>query len=133
MATFQLRIVTPEKVFFDGEVESVILRTTEGDVGILARHQQYLANLPAGPVKLKIDGENRFAAISNGVVKVSKEHTTILAFAIEWADEIDVEWAKRSQQDALDKKEHSTSEKEIKRAELKLQRALNRIRVSGMK
>ena len=132
MTPFRLKITTPEKVFFDGECESITLRTTEGDIGILARHEPYVANLPAGPIKIVTDGDARFAAISSGIVKVGKEATTILAFAIEWAEEIDVEWAKRSEQDARTRKERSESAREVEHAELKLQRALNRLRVSSM-
>ena len=134
MSTFPLQIITPERVFFDGEVQRVIVRTTEGDTGILAKHEKYVAALPAGPVKITLpDGSERVAAVSGGAVRVSKEHTAILANAAEWAEEIDVEWAKRSEADALRKKEQSKTQKELELAELKLKRALNRLRVSSMK
>ena len=45
MSTFSLQIITPEKIFFEGEVQRVIVRTTEGDVGILAKHEKYVAAL----------------------------------------------------------------------------------------
>ncbi len=47
MKTFKLKIITPEKVFFDGDTEQVIVRTTEGDTGVLYGHENYVANLPA--------------------------------------------------------------------------------------
>ena len=61
---------------------------------------------------------------------MSKETTTILAMAAEWADEIDLDWAKRSQEDALKRLNESKSDFEHKLAEMKLKRALNRINVS---
>ncbi len=134
MSTFSLQIITPEKVFFAGEVQRVVVRTTEGDVGILAKHEKYVAALPAGPIKVTMeDGKERIAALSGGVIKVSPAQTAILANAVEWAEDIDVDWAKRSAQDALNRKEKSKNQQELAFAEMKLKRALNRLRVSSMK
>ena len=134
MSTFSLQIITPEKIFFEGEVQRVIVRTTEGDVGILAKHEKYVAALPSGPVKITMpDGTERLAALSGGAVKVSPAQTAILANAVEWAEDIDVDWAKRSEQDALRRKENSKDQQELQFAEMKLKRALNRLRVSSMK
>jgi F-type H+-transporting ATPase subunit epsilon len=133
MKTFKLKIITPEKVFFDSETQQVTVRTTEGDIGVLYGHENYVANLPAGPLKVKINGEFREAAISGGVIKVSKEETVVLAMAAEWADEIDLNWAKRSQEDAMRRIKESQSDYEMKMAERKLKRALNRINISGSK
>lgn len=134
MSTFTLQIITPEKVFFEGEVQRVIVRTTEGDVGILAKHEKYVAALPSGPVKITdADGKERLAALSGGAVKVSPSQTAILANAVEWAEDIDVDWAKRSEQDALRRKENSKDQQELQYAEMKLKRALNRLKVSSMK
>ncbi len=133
MSTFPLQIITPEKVFFEGNVQRVIIRTTEGDVGILAKHEKYVAAVPAGPLRITLeDGSERIAAVSGGAVKVSPEQTAVLANAAEWAEDIDVDWAKRSEADALRRKENSKTEQELERAEAKLRRAVNRLRVSSM-
>ena len=134
MSIFRLRIITPEKVFFEGAVQRVIVRTSEGDLGILAKHEKYVAALPSGPVKITMeDGTERIAALSGGAVKVSPDHTAILANAVEWAEDIDIDWAKRSEEDARRRKENCQTQEDLKYAELKLQRALNRLRVSSMK
>lgn len=134
MSTFPLQIITPDKVFFDGAVQRLVVRTTEGDVGILAKHEKYVAALPSGPVKLTLeDGSVRIAALSGGALKVSPDRTAILANAVEWAEEIDVDWAKRSEEDARRKVEQSKTQQEQIAAEAKLKRALNRLRVSSMK
>ena len=134
-ASFSLSVVTPEKVFFDGETSQIIVRTTEGDIGILAHHTSLVADLPSGPLKVRQeDGSWRTAAISTGLLKVGGNKVSILANAVEWADEIDVEWAKRSEEDARRRlKEMQNDKLELDRAELKLQRALNRLSVSSMK
>ena len=134
MNNFPLQIITPDKIFFDGSVQRLVVRTTEGDIGILAKHEKYVAALPSGPVRITLeDGSERVAALSGGALKVSLSHTAILANAVEWAEDIDVEWAKRSEEDARRRKEQSKAKQEQDLAELKLKRALNRLRVSGMK
>ena len=134
MSVFPMQIITPEKIFFDGEVQRVIIRTTEGDVGILAKHEKYVAALPSGPIKITMpDGTERIAALSGGAVKVSPDRTAILANAVEWAEDIDIDWAKRSEEDARRRVENSKNAQDLQFAEMKLQRALNRLRVSSMK
>ncbi|MGN0648433.1 MAG: ATP synthase F1 subunit epsilon [Oscillospiraceae bacterium] len=134
MSSFSLTILTPERSFFEGNVQKLVVRTATGDLGILARHEKYVAALSSGPIRLVLeDGTVRLAAISGGMIKVSPERTAILANAVEWSEEIDVARAKRSQEDALRRKESAKSLAEQQRAEAKLRRALNRLKVSGMK
>ena len=133
-ASFSLSVVTPEKVFFDGETTQIIVRTTDGDIGILANHTSLVADLPSGPLKVRQeDGSWRTAAISTGLLKVGGNKVSILANAVEWADEIDLEWAKRSEEDARRRLQEKQDKHELDLAELKLMRALNRISVSSMK
>lgn len=131
MATpFQLTVITPEKTFFDGETQQIIVRTTEGDIGILANHTSLVASLPSGPMRVMMeDGKYRTAAVSSGLIKVGGNKVHIFADAVEWADEIDIEWAKRSEEDAKQRIAAKNSERDLDLAELKLKRALNRIQI----
>lgn len=129
-APFQLTVITPEKTFFDGETTQIIVRTTEGDIGILANHTSLVASLPSGPLKvMQASGEYRLAAVSAGLIKVGGNKVNIFADAVEWADEIDIEWAKRSEENAKQRIAAKNSERDLDLAELKLKRALNRINV----
>ena len=133
MKTFRLQIVTPDKILYDGEAVQLTARTTEGDVGILAGHTRYAAILKTGALTIRFaDGRSSTAAVAGGALKVSDEKTTVITTAAEWAEEIDADWAERSRQDALAKLEAYQNEPDRQeRANLKLQRALNRLRVSG--
>ena len=134
MSTFKLKVITPEKVFFEGEVSQVTVRTTEGMVGILPNHINYCAILPSSEMRIKFpSNEIKEVAVSSGTIKVSKDKTVILASACEWADEIDLAWAKRSEDDARRKLQGHNSDQEFKYADLKLKRALNRISVGNKK
>lgn len=131
MKPFRVKIITPEKTFFDGETQQLIARTTEGDIGILCGHTPYVANLGSGPLKIKMEsGEFKAAAVSGGVLKTNPEQTVILANAVEWAEEIDVERAKRSEADARQRMQNHKSQREFELAENKLKRALNRLSVA---
>ena len=133
MNTYRLVILTPDKTLFDDEVIQLTARTTEGDVGILAGHIRYAAILKTGVLSIKLkDGSTRTAAESGGILKVSDDKTTVMVTAAEWAEDIDPDWAERSRQDALAKIEAAKDEPDrLERANLKLQRALNRLSVSG--
>ncbi len=127
MTPFKLQIITPEKKVFDGETEQIIVRTTVGDVGILNGHEPYCAALGVGQMRIMINGEFRRAATSGGIIKVSKEGTTILVQTCEWADEINVERAEAARDAAEERKKSAHSDRELMLAEAKLARALNRI------
>ena len=134
MTPFKLQILTPDKLFFDGETDNLIVRTTVGDKGILARHEEYVAALPIGKMKVRVDGNFRLAAVSEGIVKVSKDKTVILVQSCEWADEIDLDRANSAKQRAEERMRMLQKEdKEYLIAEYKLKRALNRIETGSAK
>lgn len=134
MTPFKLQILTPDKLFFDGETDNLIVRTTVGDKGILARHEDYVAALPIGKMKVRLDGKFRVAAVSEGIVKVSRDKTVVLVQSCEWADEIDVDRAKAAKEKAEERMK--TAEKDNNDyllAEYKLKRAINRIETWDLK
>ena len=131
MTPFKLKIITPEKVFFDGETEQIIARTTVGDVGILKGHEPYCAALGIGQMRIKIDGEFRHAATSGGLIKVTPEETVVLVQTCEWSDEIDLDRANAAKETAEQRLEAAKSDAELRMAEAKLKRALNRINTAG--
>jgi len=131
MALFSLKVVTPDKVFFDGETEQVILSTVCGEIGILARHESYVSILPPGPLRIKIGNEFKTAAISQGLVKVSKDKTTIIATSVQWHDEIDIKRAKEAERKAREALSKKLNDLEFKQAEFKLKRAISRISISS--
>ena len=127
MTPFKLEIITPEKKFFDGETEQIIVRTTVGDVGILNGHEPYCAALGIGQLRVMIDGKFRHAATSGGIIKVNRQKTVVLVDSCEWADEIDVKRAESAKDRAEERIKKAESDRQIKMAEAKLKRALNRI------
>ena len=82
MATFHLKVLTVDKQFFDGEVDRIVVRTSQGDVGILPNHVPYVAALGVGGLTIIRNGERRVAAVSGGFVDVSAEQTVVLTWPV---------------------------------------------------
>lgn len=130
MNTFHLQIVTPDGLMFDGQAQRVLVRTTEGDVGIMSGHSDYVSPVATGEARVTMeDGSVRNAACSGGLISVRRDVTRIVASTFEWAQDIDIERARAAKQRAEEKLAKS-SDYEERAAEIKLQRALTRIRVS---
>ena len=132
MNSFRLKIVTPDGLQFDGMAEELVVRTTTGDLGILARHINCVAPLGMGKATIVTEGEKKYAACIGGILSVVNGEVNLVPTTFEWADKIDSERAEASAQrarDELSRKE--ASQMEIKVAEARLKRALVRLGVAG--
>ena len=126
MMPFNLKIVTPDGLFFDGQAEQLIVRTTTGDIGIMARHMNYLAPLGMGRAVVITNGQRRTAACIGGMVSVMNGDVTLVPTTFEWAEDIDVERAEKSFEKASKVIEENSSNTDIKLAKAKLSRAMVR-------
>ena len=70
---FAVEIVTPDKTFYNGNAEMIIVRTTEGDRGILKNHRPLVAGLSTGTLRIKKDGKFKEAKISGGFIRLIKK------------------------------------------------------------
>ncbi len=133
MPKMNLKIVTPERIVLDDEVDMVIVRTIDGDRGILPRHAPLLTALEIGEIRVKNDGEEHSIAASQGYMEVHSSKVTILVNTAELEDEIDVERALAAKERAQKRLEKKSSETRVneKRAEIALRKALNRVNVAG--
>ena len=131
MTPFSLKIVTPDGLKFEGQVEELIVRTTTGDMGILAGHVNCVAPLGMGQAVLVANGKRRVAACIGGMVSMVNGNATLVPTTFEWAENIDVDRAERAHAKALEILE-SKKEDEVaaKMAEAKLRRALIRKNVA---
>ena len=131
---FKLEIVTPDGLLFDGEAQKIIVRTTEGDVGIYARHSDYVASLAIGVARIFTEDGERTAACSGGMITVLGGVVRVIASTFEWAEDIDIERAKKAKEKAETRLEKAKrSDYEYKLAEIKLKKSLARLKVSGKK
>ena len=134
MALFPLKIVCPDGVKFDGQVRQLTLRTTAGEMGILARHINCVAPLGMGRATIIIDGQKRYGACIGGMVSVVNGEVTLVPTTFEWAESIDAARAAASQQRAEEiLAKTDASETDIKLAQARLHRALVRQNVASYK
>ena len=126
---FTLRIITPDRVCFEGQVSMVEFNTTEGEIGIYKKHVP--TTVIISPGILTITGEEgvKEAALHAGFVEILQDEVVILAEIIEWPDEIDKARAESAKARAEERLRSKTPETDILRAETALQRALARIHV----
>ena len=127
MSEFNLRVVTPHGLFFDGKAESLKVRTTEGDLLILPNHIDFVAILPIGKGVLKTKGEARDVCIAEGLLRVEKNQVTLITHAIECTVDIDVIRAEEAKKRAEDHIRKAKDERELEYLEYKLKKALNRL------
>ncbi len=132
MNEFDLQIVTPDGMLFDGKAQKIILRTTEGDVGILAKRANYVAALSIGVAKVVTAQWEKKAACSGGMVSVTDGVVRVVASTFEWGEDIDIARAEKAKEKAQTRLASTQkSEYEHKLAEIKLKRSLARLNASS--
>ena len=128
MGIFQLEIVTPIKIFDEGQVEYVRCPGLDGSFGVLANHREAIIALGVGEIKVTKNGKDHFLATSGGFAEITKEKVELLLESYEQAEEIDTSRAdaalKRAEERKLSEEIDST------RNDASLQRAVNRIKGS---
>ncbi len=132
--TFQLQIVTPDGRYFDGQAERLLVPTIDGQVGILARHINYLTGLGMGPAKVVTEEGERYAACIGGMVAVTNGDVKVVATTFEWADDIDVARAQASLERAEKMLADPNADEQTKTyAQARLKRAKVRLSVAEKK
>ena len=124
---FKLDVVSPERVFYSGDVEMVELRTTEGEIGVYKGHIPLTAVIAPGVLRIHEEGNVKEAALLEGIVRILGDNVTILAESCEWPEEIDISRANEAKVRAERRLKGSEGEINVARAELALHRSLVRI------
>lgn len=131
MSTFLLEIVTPERLIYSEQADSLVVRGLEGELGILPGHVPFVTPLQIAPVTIKANGKEQKIAVAGGFVEVRKEKVVILAESAELASEIDIDRARAAKERAETRLSSNRDQYDHRRAELALQKAMNRLKVSG--
>jgi F-type H+-transporting ATPase subunit epsilon len=131
MKTIKVSVVTPDGPVYESDVEMVSTKAQSGELGILPGHIPMVAPLQIGSVRLKNGGKTEYVAVSGGLLEVRPDQVSILAQSAEVSESIDVERALRAKQRAEERlREQQRTNVDFKRAEMALQRAINRLSVS---
>lgn len=133
MSTFLLEIVTPERKVYAEQVNMLSAKGVEGELGILPNHIPLVTPLKISSITVKKQGsKDEIIAVNGGFMEVRKDKVVILAESAELPEQIDVDRARAAKERAEKRlAENKQDNVDFKRAEASLQRALNRISVSG--
>ena len=133
METFQVHILAADKTFYEGPCVSMTVPTSDGELGILARHSSMIAAVQPGTRRYQVPGEEpRRAAISPGMVKVEHNDVLVLVDSVERPEEIDAVRAQREIDESREVLLQKRSRQEHQIAQATMARALNRLRVKNM-
>ena len=125
-----LDVLTPERSVCCMEVEMVIARAMDGEVGILANHAPLIAALDIAPLRYRKDGVEHAVAISGGFMEVKDNRISILTPVAETETEIDFRRAEEAKERAEKRLAAPTPEIDVRRAELALRRAMMRLKIA---
>ncbi len=130
-ATFRLQVITPERSFFDAQVEMVVFIAPDGELGIMAGHSPMVVSMREGGIRILQDGKWREAAASDGFATITQDEVLLLMQTVEWPEEIDRARAERDRAMAEEKMRQKKSMHEYYLARSMLARAMVRLRVSN--
>ena len=133
MSEIHVRIITPLGLYREFDTPYLNFQTTDGDRGILPNHMPLVTSLRIGKMSSEENGVRNLYAVSGGLLYFNNNVAEILTDSIENRDEIDAERAKGAKQRAEDRLSGKHENVDMKRAELALARALNRLNVYEMK
>ena len=124
---FELKIIEPDGMFFEGEGEFLEFTSVEGRMGVYKNHIPLTTILEPCVIKIHANGEVKKAAVMGGFIEIQKERITILAEDANWPEEIDIERAKAAKQRAEERLSKREAGLDVLRAEAALKRAMARI------
>ncbi|MGV8906637.1 MAG: ATP synthase F1 subunit epsilon [Acetobacterium sp.] len=124
--TFRLKIIAPTGVFYDGDVERIVIRGTEGEFAILAEHTPLTTTIAVGTFYMIVgDKKRKSGTLLGGIVTINPKETIVLTDAAEWPEDIDLNRAKEAKERA---EQRIKDEKfDTDRAQAALERAIARI------
>ena len=129
---FAVRIITPERVFYEGEASMIEFNTTEGEIGVYAKHIPLTTVIAPGVCRISEESDQvRQAGVYSGFAEIQGDRVTILAETAEWPNEIDEARAKRAEQRARERLEKQPKNLDVARCEIALKKSLVRQRLVG--
>ncbi len=126
---FTLRVVTPERIFYEGTATMVEFNTTEGQIGVYPGHIPLTVIVSPGVLRIHEAEGERDAALHAGFAEILPDGISILAEVVEWPDEIDLERAEEAVARAKSRIDRRDANTDLARAQTALQRAMARINV----
>lgn len=132
MNLFKFEVVTPDRKFYESDVQMIVFKTSDGEIGIMANHEPMLIANTAGKLKIKCGSETKYAFISEGIIEVTNEKVRAIVDIAQWLEEIDINEALEDKKMLEEKLKSEKMDLEM-RAELiaSIERAKGKIRLKN--
>ena len=131
METFSLKIISSDKVFYNGKCQNLTIPTPDGQMGILAHHENMVIAVEIGELRLQTeDGEWMLAAVSKGFAEIINNRVSVLVNAAERPEEIDIKRAEEAKERAEERLRQKQSIQEYYLSQAALARAMARLKTS---
>lgn len=127
---FSIKILTPERVVYDGDVEYLIVTTTDGRYSFLANHVPIVMPLASGTLSFKAPNETKDVFNSEGFLEVHHEGILVYVQACETPEEIDKRRAAEARERAEERMRQKQSMKEYQQSKMALARAMARLQIT---
>ncbi|HCC08319.1 MAG TPA: F0F1 ATP synthase subunit epsilon [Clostridiales bacterium] len=124
----RLQISTPDRDFYDDDVDMVVVKSVTGEMGILPHHLALATILDIGSLKIKSGNVDKLAILNGGFMEIKNNTVSILTDSAEWPEEIDIERAKQAKERAEERLRARDADIDFDRAEFALKKAINRIK-----
>ena len=133
MNTFKLKIVSSNRVFFDGEAQSLVVPVAgEGLCGFLARHENTVAPIEFGDMKLTdADGNVTEAFVGSGFLEFINNQANLVCISVELPEEIDKRRAEEAAERAAEELRQQKSINEYYVTQANLSRAMERLKIKN--
>ena len=128
---FNLKIITPEREFFNGEIEAVTAFAPDGSITILADHEPLIMPVSIGTISIKKNGQWETAVNSEGFLEVHHEGVLIFVQTCERPEEIDTKRAQMAKKREEEKLRQKQSINELKHSKIALARAMARLQAGS--
>ncbi|MBQ6442338.1 MAG: ATP synthase F1 subunit epsilon [Lachnospiraceae bacterium] len=128
---FTVQIITPDRIFYEGEATMIEFNTEAGEIGVYPRHIPLTTVIRPGVVTIHEESGDKKAAVHAGFAEILPDKVSIMAEIAEWADEIDLERAEEAKKRAEERIAEKTQDTDMDRAELALKKAVVRIQLAG--
>ncbi len=131
-SNFKLDIISPNRKFYNGMAKKIIIRTVEGDMGIMDNHQPMVVPLGNGVIKIETEEKSDVAILFGGFCQVDHSGSvSIITEKAEWAHEIDLNRALEAKKRAEERLRERRENVDFNRAKAALERAIARINATN--
>jgi F-type H+-transporting ATPase subunit epsilon len=128
----QLKIITPEKVVFEEDVDQVTMPTTEGEITVLPGHIALISSLASGDIVARVNGDDVPMAVSGGFIEIANDVVKILADFAEHVGDLseDAVAKARARAEELRHMKDNNEVVDFEHYESELERSLTRVKIA---